>query len=135
MMMPWKLRQFMDGLKHHNITQFTLKDLPKDMRKPGLLVKAHFRGLIKAVEHKNNRTVWQIVPDSVTLKENVHSRKIKYNGELRMLSEWSHIINIPLKILCQRLSRNWSIERAFETPVQKRKYAKGSECALKKDIA
>ncbi len=44
---------------------------------------------------------------------------ITWNGETHTLSEWSTILNIPLRTLSWRC-KNWSIEKAFTEPLTKR---------------
>lgn len=44
---------------------------------------------------------------------------ITWNGETHTLTEWSTILNIPLRTLSWRC-RNWSIEKAFTEPLTKR---------------
>ena len=41
---------------------------------------------------------------------------ITYNNETHTLAEWAEIKNINSKTLWQRFKRNWSVERAFNTP-------------------
>ena len=44
---------------------------------------------------------------------------LKYQGEIKTLTEWSEIYNIPMKTLQQRITKlNWSVEIALTTPVQ-----------------
>lgn len=57
-----------------------------------------------------------------TSKINCNNRRscvnITWNNQTKTLTEWSETINIPMKVLRDRISRyNWSIERAFTTPL------------------
>lgn len=47
------------------------------------------------------------------------NKMITYKGETRCLVEWCELLNIPYYNTSKRLFRNWSIERAFETPIKK----------------
>lgn len=49
-----------------------------------------------------------------------NNRLIKFNGETKCLIEWAEKFNINWHTLYSRLSRNWSIEKALKTPIQKR---------------
>lgn len=59
-----------------------------------------------------------------TYKQQQNNRRnnhyITYNGATHTLSQWSEILNINSKTLRSRLYMNWTIERAFTTPVKKR---------------
>ena len=64
----------------------------------------------------------------VTWKVQENNRRnndfIEYNGEKHTLKEWSEIlsINISQSVLWSRIRKyNWSIEKAFTTPVYRRK--------------
>ena len=48
-----------------------------------------------------------------------HHRMITYHDETLCLMDWAIKLDKPYNTLYSRLSRNWSVERAFETPVQK----------------
>lgn len=45
------------------------------------------------------------------------SKFITYKGETHTLSEWADKLNIAYYNLSNRLRHNWTVERAFETPV------------------
>ena len=56
----------------------------------------------------------------ITMKEQSRNTRktiwITYNGETRMLKEWSEYLNIPYERLRQRLFKlGWDVERAFNT--------------------
>ena len=55
--------------------------------------------------------------------QNSNSRNchyLEYKGETHTISEWSNIVDIPMKTIHLRITRlNWSVERALTTPVQK----------------
>lgn len=43
---------------------------------------------------------------------------IKYNGQIKTISEWAEIYNIAPSVLGARIRLNWDIEKAFNTPVK-----------------
>lgn len=46
------------------------------------------------------------------------NRMIEYKGQLKCITEWSEILNIPEPALRGRIFKcNWSIEKAFNTPL------------------
>jgi hypothetical protein len=49
-----------------------------------------------------------------------HHHLITYHNETLCLMDWALKLGKPYQTLYSRLSRNWSVERAFETPVQKK---------------
>ena len=60
-----------------------------------------------------------------TQKEQCNNKRtnviIEYNGERRTIQEWCEKLNIKYSTLYPRLRRGWSIEKAFTTPVDRRK--------------
>ena len=44
-------------------------------------------------------------------------RNIYYNGEELCLSEWCEMLNLNYRTIIGRLSRGWSVEKSFETPI------------------
>ena len=46
---------------------------------------------------------------------------ITYNGETQTITEWARIYGLSENGLVHRIRRGWEIERAFTTPMQKRK--------------
>ena len=57
------------------------------------------------------------------------NRFLEYKGEIHTVSEWSRILNIPYYILDGRLNNyGWSVEKTFETPIQKRGGNHKSNC-------
>lgn len=59
------------------------------------------------------------------MRENVLSKLstdgyYEWNGQRKLLAEWSEVLGINVKTLYGRLEENWSIEEAFTTPVRKR---------------
>ena len=62
----------------------------------------------------------------VTIQEQQHNKRsnhyITYKGETKCLAEWAHILGINYGTLSSRLlDSKWDIEKAFTTPVRKRK--------------
>lgn len=49
-----------------------------------------------------------------------NNRQIIYNGESKLLIEWSRLLGINKSTLHRRL-KGWSVEKAFNTPVKKRR--------------
>ena len=47
-----------------------------------------------------------------------NARVIEYQGEAKCLSEWAELLGFTYHLLKDRLSRGWSIEKAFCTPVR-----------------
>lgn len=43
----------------------------------------------------------------------------EFRGETHTLAEWARIFNIPYRIVVQRHSRNWDIEKILTTPVRR----------------
>lgn len=61
-----------------------------------------------------------------TMKEQSNNTRkninISYNGESRTLAEWSEKLNLNYNVVYGRIYKlGWTVERAFETPVMKRK--------------
>lgn len=60
-----------------------------------------------------------------TLREQFNNKTdnhfLEYNGERDTIANWSRKLNIGYSALIMRIRRGWSIERAFTTPVIKRK--------------
>jgi hypothetical protein len=58
----------------------------------------------------------------ISLKEQQRNKRtnkmISYKGQVRCLSEWCEILNLKYPTINGRLHRNWSIEKAFETPIK-----------------
>lgn len=46
---------------------------------------------------------------------------ITYKGEAKTISEWAEITNIEYQTLFHRIKNGWSVEKAFTTPIRKRK--------------
>lgn len=60
---------------------------------------------------------------SKTQGNNTSANKIiTYKGETKTLSLWADELSIKANTLNYRLIRGWSVERAFNTPVEKRSY-------------
>lgn len=47
---------------------------------------------------------------------------LEYKGEKRTLTEWGRIMNIDRNVLKKRIYAGWSVEKALETPVKKKKH-------------
>ena len=58
-----------------------------------------------------------------TRQEQANNRRsnhfLTYNNETHSLSDWSRIMGIKYSALLNRIRRNWTIERALTTPVNK----------------
>lgn len=48
------------------------------------------------------------------------NRILEFNGESHCMSEWAEIMGINYKLLSNRISKGWSIERALTEPVNKK---------------
>jgi len=46
--------------------------------------------------------------------------RIEYQDQVRTLSEWSDILQIPYKALWYRLHSGWTVNKAFSTPLKER---------------
>jgi hypothetical protein len=57
-------------------------------------------------------------------RKRIGKRYIEYKGEIKTMAEWAKEIQMPYKILCSRMNRGWSIERALETPIGDDKWHK-----------
>jgi hypothetical protein len=59
-----------------------------------------------------------------TPKEQARNRKtnilVKYNGEIKCLSEWSEIKKININTLRNRHKKGWNIKKMLETPADKK---------------
>jgi len=65
-----------------------------------------------------NNCKW--IPLSEQPKNRRTVRQITYNGETHSISEWAKIIGVSRRTLTARLdSENFTLEEAFETPVNK----------------
>ena len=42
---------------------------------------------------------------------------VTYNGITQTLSKWADSLNLPYKVVSERIRRNWSVEKTFNTPV------------------
>lgn len=47
-----------------------------------------------------------------------NNRVISYKGESHTLADWARLLGFERHVLANRLNRNWSVERAFTTPVR-----------------
>ena len=47
---------------------------------------------------------------------------ITYNGKTMCIAEWSNELGITSKLISTRLSKGWSVERTFTTPMQKQQH-------------
>lgn len=50
-----------------------------------------------------------------------NNRNITYQGETHCVTEWSRRLGINQTVLCRRLDRGWTVERAFTQPVDHRR--------------
>lgn len=72
--------------------------IDKDVKGDGLLYSANTCTWVTPKVNSNNR------------RTNVY---IQYNNESRTISQWADKVGIPMKILHQRISRGWSIEKSL----------------------
>lgn len=60
----------------------------------------------------------------IVQKQNERNKRtnkfITYNGETHCLIEWAEILNLPSTTLYNRLFEGWSVERAFNTPINEK---------------
>lgn len=47
------------------------------------------------------------------------SRKLKYKGETKTVTQWAKIMGLSRETLKDRINAGWTIEKALETPVRK----------------
>lgn len=59
---------------------------------------------------------WATIKQQSMNKRN--TRLVTYRGETKPLMEWASIVGIRYIRLIHRLRKNWTVERAFETPVK-----------------
>ena len=45
--------------------------------------------------------------------------RITYQGETHTMKEWTELLLLDYKLICNRLKHGWTVEEAFETPVKK----------------
>lgn len=51
--------------------------------------------------------------------------RVKYNGSVKTIAEWSVYLNIPYHILYKRTQHSkWSFKKAIKTPIRSRKFNK-----------
>jgi hypothetical protein len=56
--------------------------------------------------------------DSFTQMNNTSKNHlIEYNGEIKSITQWARIKNLPIDTVRSRIRRKWSTERALETPI------------------
>lgn len=56
-----------------------------------------------------------------------NNRLLTYKGERHCLNEWAEILSVKPITLYHRIRNGWTVERAFETPVEPR-YRTGAQC-------
>lgn len=60
----------------------------------------------------------------ITMMEQSNNRSnnhyITYNGETLTMVQWARKLNISYNLLCQRMSRGWTFEKAILTPKRKK---------------
>lgn len=60
----------------------------------------------------------------ITMMEQSNNRSnnhyITYNGETLTMAQWARKLNISYNLLCQRMSRGWTFEKAILTPKRKK---------------
>lgn len=60
----------------------------------------------------------------ITKKEQNNNKRnnhlIEYNGETKTIAQWAEIAGLKRRVLTQRISSGWDIEKAMNTPVRKR---------------
>lgn len=61
---------------------------------------------------------WITMMEQSNNKSNNHY--ITYNGETLTMVQWARKLNIPYMLLCQRMSRGWTFEKAILTPKRKK---------------
>lgn len=83
-----------------------------------------------SIDRKNNNKGYE--PSNcrwISQKEQARNRRnnhiIEYMGEKKTLKEWAEVLGINYGTLASRINRyNWSIKKAFETPIGKDKWHK-----------
>lgn len=58
------------------------------------------------------------VNNQIQANNKSNNKNITYKGETKTISEWARIIGIKNDTLQSRLSKNWSVEKAIETPIK-----------------
>lgn len=63
------------------------------------------------------------VPKNTNLNNRRDSNKVIWNGVVKTIAEWSKYLDIHEETLRHRINRGWTVERAFTTPVRRKKPA------------
>jgi hypothetical protein len=66
-------------------------------------------------DYEPNNCIW-VTPDKQA-KNTRNNHFISYNGQTKILAEWSRILGVESSLLRYRL-KTWSVEEAFTTPVK-----------------
>lgn len=76
--------------------------------------------------YEPNNCRW--VNRKIQMNNTTSNYNIEYNEQNKTLSEWSNFLNIPINTLHARIHRlNWSVEKAFTTPIRKIKKSKNTK--------
>lgn len=73
---------------------------------------------------KSGWAVERALTEGVVKRKRKGRRFLEYNGEVKTMAEWAKEFGFPYKILCARINRGWSIQRALETPIGADKWHK-----------
>jgi group I intron endonuclease len=94
------------------------KNFLKDMGEPP--TNKHQINRINNDKGYNKKNCNWVLP-KINSRNKTNNRMITYNGKTQCLSSWAEELGINQRILWDRIYRyKWSIEKAFNTPVQRR---------------
>jgi len=72
--------------------------------------------------YSKNNCRW--ATDKVQARNRTNNRLIEYNGQVKCISEWCEVLNMPHNTFSNRLKRGWSIEKTIKTPINKKNRSK-----------
>ena len=73
----------------------------------------------KATEQRLNKLHWSVEKAfNINVRPNI--KMVTYKGETKPLKKWCQELQLNYHRVACRLLRDWSIEKAFETPLQQK---------------
>lgn len=68
--------------------------------------------------YNKNNCRW--ATDKLQARNRTNNKLIEYNGQVKCVSEWCEVLNMPYTTFSNRLKRGWSIEKTIKTPINKK---------------